>query len=71
MTRSGPWLASAAVIALTMGVTSRADVPTESDRPLPPGSFVVATGNGVEAGRSEERAQDTGHEPGDDSAKPR
>ena len=42
MTRSGTWLASAAVIALTVGVTSRADLPTKHELPLPQGSIIIA-----------------------------
>lgn len=60
MTRSGTWLASAAVIALTIGVTSRADLPTEHELPLPPGSMIVAaedTAAGV--GQTEESAEDS------------
>ena len=60
MTRSGTWLASAAVIALTIGVTSRADMPTEHELPLPPGSMIVAaedTTAGV--GQTEESAEDS------------
>ena len=35
-------IASAAVIALTLGVTSRADPSKESEPPLPLGSFIIA-----------------------------
>jgi hypothetical protein len=56
MTRSGTWLASAAVIALTVGVTSRADVPTEREFPLPPDSLIVAA---EDAAQTEESAADS------------
>jgi hypothetical protein len=59
MTRSGIWLPSAAVIALTVGITSRADVVTEMDRPLPPGSFIVAADNAAETAQIEQNAQDS------------
>jgi len=58
MTPSGTWLASAAVIALTIGVTSRADVPADTSRPLPPGSFIVAADD-REAATGQESAQDS------------
>jgi hypothetical protein len=59
MTRSGTWLASAAVIALTVGVTSRADLPTKHELPLPQGSIIIAaedTAAGV--GQKDETAED-------------
>ena len=60
MTRSGTWLASAAVIALTIGVTSRADLPTERELPLPPGSIIVAAEDtAAGAGQTEESAEDS------------
>jgi hypothetical protein len=60
MTRSGTWLASAAVIALTIGVTSRADLPTERDLPLPPDSLIVAAEDSAAAtGQTEESAEDS------------
>ncbi len=42
MTKTSTLIASAAVIALTLGVTSRADVPTEKESILPPGAIIVA-----------------------------
>ena len=42
MTKTSTLIASAAVIALTLGVTSRADVPTEKESILPPGVIIVA-----------------------------
>jgi hypothetical protein len=61
MTRSGPWLASAALIALTIGITSRVDLPTETQRPLPPGSFTVAAGDtAAEAGQTEQSGANLG-----------
>ena len=42
MTKTSTLIASAAVIALTLGVTSRADVPTEKELILPPGAIIVA-----------------------------
>lgn len=60
MTRSGTWLASAAVIALTVGVTSRADVPAERETPLPPESIIVA---------AEDSAANVGQTDENDSAK--
>lgn len=60
MTRSGTWLSSAAVIALTIGVTSRADLPTERELPLPPGSIIVAAEDtAAGAGQTEESAEDS------------
>jgi hypothetical protein len=60
MTRSGTWLASAAVIALTIGVTSRADIPTEVETPLPPESIIVAADDSAaDAGQTEETAEDS------------
>jgi hypothetical protein len=60
MTRSGTWLASAAVIALTIGVTSRADVPTEKEFPLPADSIIVAAQDGAAGiGQTEETAEDS------------
>jgi hypothetical protein len=55
MTRSGTGLASAAVIALTMGVVSRADLPAESETRLPPESIILAAEDGAaDAGQTEE-----------------
>ena len=59
MSQARTLLASAAVIALTMGITSRADQPTDVDRPLPPGSFLVATDDTAAVGQPEESAQDS------------
>ena len=42
MKQANMLVASAAVIALTLGVTSRADSVKENETPLPPGSFIVA-----------------------------
>ena len=42
MTKTSTLIASAAVIALTLGVTSRADVPTKKELILPPGAIIVA-----------------------------
>jgi len=42
MTKTSTLIASAAVIALTLGVTSRADVPTKKESILPPGAIIVA-----------------------------
>ena len=42
MTKTSTLIASAAVIALTLGVTSRADVPTKKELILPPGVIIVA-----------------------------
>ena len=42
MTKTSTLIATAAVIALTLGVTSRADVPTEKESILPPGAIIVA-----------------------------
>ena len=36
MTQARTWMASAAVIALTLGVTSRADIPAKKRTPAPP-----------------------------------
>ena len=41
MTKTSTLIATAAVIALTLGVTSRADVP-EKESILPPGAIIVA-----------------------------
>ena len=64
MTRAGTVLASAAVIALTVGITSRADVPTEQELPLPPGSIIVAAENGAPAGSQTEESAKMGKEEG-------
>lgn len=42
MTQANLLVASAAVIALTLGVTSRADAPKEIDAPLPLGTLIIA-----------------------------
>ena len=42
MTKTSTLIASAAVIALTLGVTSRADVSTKKELILPPGAIIVA-----------------------------
>jgi hypothetical protein len=58
MTRSRTWLASAAVIALTVGVTSRADLSMEPEWPRPPGSVIIAADDSAAAaGRAEESAE--------------
>jgi hypothetical protein len=57
MTQSTTWLASAAVIALTLGVTSRADVPMEKELPLPPGSIIIAANEA--AGQTEDNAEES------------
>lgn len=60
MTRSGTWFASAAMIALTVGVTSRADIPTQRESPLPPESIIVAADDSAPAaGQTEENAADS------------
>ena len=60
MTRSATWLASATVIALTLGVTSRADVPGEKELPLPHGSIILAADDSAPAaGQTEENAEDS------------
>jgi hypothetical protein len=60
MTRSGHWLASAAVVALTLGVTSRADLPTEHELPLPQGSIIIAAEDtAAGAGQTDESAEDS------------
>ncbi|MFO7477355.1 MAG: hypothetical protein R6X03_03225 [Methyloceanibacter sp.] len=60
MTRSGHWLASAAVIALTLGVTSRADIPAERDFPLPPDAIILAAEDSAAgAGQTEDTAEDS------------
>jgi hypothetical protein len=55
MTCSGTWLASAAAIALTLGAISHADIPTEKERPLPPGSVIIAQ----DAAQTAENAEDS------------
>ena len=42
MTQSSTLIASAAVIALTLGVTSRADLPTGNEPALPLGTMIIA-----------------------------
>jgi hypothetical protein len=42
MKQTNLFVASVALIALTLGVTSRADTSTETEPPLPPGSFIIA-----------------------------
>ncbi len=42
MTKTSTLIASVGVIALTLGVTSRADVPTEKESTLPPGVITIA-----------------------------
>jgi hypothetical protein len=59
MTRSA-WLASAAVIALSLVVTSRADIATDdNDLLLPLGSIVLAADGAPAAGQTEESAEDS------------
>jgi len=50
MTKTSTLIATAAVIALTLGVTSRADVPTEKESILPPGAIIVAADEAQPAG---------------------
>jgi len=59
MTRSATWFASAAVLALTAGITSPADVSPEFDRPLPPGSFLMAENAAGDVGQPEENAEES------------
>jgi len=50
MTKTSTLIATAAVIALTLGVTSRADAPTEKESILPPGAIIVAADEAQPAG---------------------
>jgi hypothetical protein len=60
MTHSATWLTSAAVIALALGVTSRADIPAEKADPLPLGSTIIAADDTAPAaGQTEETAEDS------------
>jgi hypothetical protein len=59
-------VASAAVIALTLGVTSRADTDKQTQAPLPLGSFIVAADDTPAAGKVDdgEGSAKMGEEPG-------
>jgi hypothetical protein len=60
MTCSATWLTSAAVLALTLGVTSRADVPAHKELFSPPGNIVLAAEDSAPvAGQPEENAEDS------------
>jgi hypothetical protein len=68
MTHANTLIASAAVIALTLGITSRADTPTETETPLPLGSMIIAAGDdAATAGQSEDTGQSEDN--AEDSAK--
>lgn len=60
MTQANLLVASAAVIALTLGVTSRADAPKEIDAPLPLGTLIIA---------ADDMQPAAGQPDGEDSAK--
>jgi hypothetical protein len=65
MTHTGTMLASAAVIALTVGITSRADVPSEREAPLPPEYMIIAADDAApQAGQTDESAKDSAKEEG-------
>jgi hypothetical protein len=57
MTKTSTLIASAAVIALTLGVTSRADVPIEKESILPPGAIIVAADEAQPAANQNENSQ--------------
>ncbi len=57
MTKTNTLFAGAAVIALTLGITSRADVPTDQDLTLPPGAIVVAADEAQPAADQGENSQ--------------
>jgi hypothetical protein len=60
MTQANTLIASAAVIALTLGITSRADTPTETETPLPLGSMIIAAGDdAAPAAKTEDNAEDS------------
>ncbi len=51
------------MIALTLGITSRADTPTETEAPLPLGSIIIAAGDdAVPAAQTEDNAEDFGQD---------
>jgi hypothetical protein len=53
-------LASAAVIALTVGITSRADVPSEPEAPPAPEYLIIAADDTAPAaGQADESAEDS------------
>jgi hypothetical protein len=57
MTKTSTLIASAAVIALTLGVTSRVDEPTEKEPTLPPGAIIVAADEAQPAADQGENGQ--------------
>ncbi len=58
MTHTRTMLASAAVIALTVGVLSRADVPSEQEAPPVPEHLIIAADDtATQAGRTDESAE--------------
>ena len=59
MTKTSTLIASAAVIALTLGVTSRADVPTKKESILPPGVIIVAADEAQPAADQPDRRNPT------------
>jgi hypothetical protein len=67
MRKTSTLIASAGVIALTLGVTSRADVPTEKESTLPPGAITIAADEPQLAADQPENSQGSakmGEEPG-------
>jgi hypothetical protein len=66
MTHASTLVASAAVIALTLGITSRADTPSEKADPLSPHYIIIAAADTAPAaGQTEENAEENAQ----DSAK--
>ena len=60
MTHTRTMLASAAVIALTVGITSRADVPSEPEAPPAPEYMIIAADDTAPAaGQADESAEDS------------
>lgn len=60
MTHTGTMLASAAVIALTVGITSRADLRTEPAAPPPLDHMIIATDDTApQAGQTNDDAEDS------------
>ena len=75
MTKNSTLIASAAVIALTLGVTSRADVPARPESILPPGAIIIAadeaqpaTDQGENSQGSAKMGEDSGTQEGADIA---
>ena len=67
MTHMRTMLASVAVLALTVGITSRADLPSEPETPPAPDYLIIATDTAPAAGQTDESAEDSAKMGGEES----